>query len=271
MTVQQPLADPQIRPATDSDAGSIAELYLASFKATYDFPLAHTDEQVRRWIAGVVIPSREVWVAASTEGLIVGMMVLDDHMLDQLYVAPGETGKGLGSRFLDLAKGRSPAGIDLYTFQVNAYARQFYERRGFVEVERGDGSTNEERQPDVRYAWRPSIGPADIEFAVGHVAAFNAAVELGRFDQFLRRYADDAVLRFENVPGAGTLEFTGRAAIAAAYAEQSPDDQIDIAGEITEDGLIVVIPFAWRRDGGRGVMRAERQGATITRMTVAFR
>jgi ribosomal protein S18 acetylase RimI-like enzyme len=73
-----------------------------------------------------------------------------------VYVAPGWTGRGIGSRLIELAKSRRPGGLDLYTFQVNAGARRFYERQGFVEVARGDGSDNEEGQPDIRYAWRPS-------------------------------------------------------------------------------------------------------------------
>jgi hypothetical protein len=58
-----------------------------------------------------------------------------------------------------LAKQRSPAELQLWTFQVNAGARRFYERHGFVPVELTDGATNQERQPDVRYRWVPrSIG-----------------------------------------------------------------------------------------------------------------
>ena len=144
----------ELRPATATDATQIAELYLASFKATYDFPLAHTDDQVRRWIAEVLLPTHEVWVAASREGSILGMMALSSDMLDQLYVAPAWTGRGIGSHLVELAKRRRPGGLDLYTFQVNRNARGFYQRRGFIEVSVGDGSANEEGQPDVRYAWR---------------------------------------------------------------------------------------------------------------------
>jgi hypothetical protein len=43
----------------------------------------------------------------------------------------------------------------LWTFQTNTGARRFYERHGFVAVDETDGSANEERAPDVRYAWRP--------------------------------------------------------------------------------------------------------------------
>jgi ribosomal protein S18 acetylase RimI-like enzyme len=146
----------ELRRATTTDAAEIAELFLASFKATYEFPLAHTDAQVQVWIAEVLLPTDEVWVASSAEGSIVGMMALSDEMLDELYLAPAWTGRGIGSQLVELAKRRRPAGLDLFTFQVNANARAFYERRGFVEVWLGDGSANEEGQPDVRYEWRRS-------------------------------------------------------------------------------------------------------------------
>ena len=84
------------------------------------------------------------------------MMSLSETMLDQLYVAPGWIGRGLGSRLLAVAKERRPGGLDLYTFQANVRARRFYEARGFVVVATGDGAGNEEGQPDIRYAWRPA-------------------------------------------------------------------------------------------------------------------
>ena len=37
------------------------------------------------------------------------------------------------------------------TFARNAGARRFYERHGFVAVAFGDGTGNEEGEPDVRY------------------------------------------------------------------------------------------------------------------------
>jgi hypothetical protein len=41
--------------------------------------------------------------------------------------------------------------VRLYTFQPNEHARRFYERKGFAPIEFSDGSTNEERCPDVLY------------------------------------------------------------------------------------------------------------------------
>jgi RimJ/RimL family protein N-acetyltransferase len=41
--------------------------------------------------------------------------------------------------------------LRLYTFQCNEGARRFYERNGFTAVAFGDGSGNEEGEPDIRY------------------------------------------------------------------------------------------------------------------------
>ena len=145
--------DVVVRRATPSDAGSITGVYLAAFRATYEFPLVHADDEVARWIAEVLIPETETWVA-ERDGEVIGFMSLTAASVEQLYLAPRHTGRGIGSRLILLAKERRPAGLSLATFQVNDGARRFYERHGFQVVELGDGSTNEEGQPDVRYAWR---------------------------------------------------------------------------------------------------------------------
>lgn len=90
---------------------------------------------------------------------LAAMMVLDGEVLDQPYVRPGWTGRGAGSELILLAQSRRPERLSLWTFQSNLGAQRFYERHGFVPVERTDGSNNEERAPDVRYVWerhRPS-------------------------------------------------------------------------------------------------------------------
>ena len=92
----------------------------------------------------------------------------------------------------------------------------------------------------------------------------------GDFGGFLAGFTDDAVVRFENVPGAGPLEFAGRAAYTAAYEQQPPDDQIDISEPARDDGGTVVIPFAWRRDGALGTMRLGARDGHIDRLTVTF-
>ncbi len=144
-----------LRRATSADADAIGDVWIAAFDATYDFPAAHTEEQIRDWIGSLLLTETETWVAEQGEAGIVGFMSLTDDMIDQLYIRPGATGHGIGGRLVALAKTRRPGGLDLYTFQVNAGARRFYERHGFVAIAFGDGAGNEERQPDVRYRWVP--------------------------------------------------------------------------------------------------------------------
>ena len=145
-----------LRRATGDDASGVADVYLASFHAAYDFPLAHTDDEVRIWIRDAMVATAETWVATEGDsGPVVAMMVVGPGELDQLYVAPDRLGRGIGRRLLERAKRSSPGGLGLYTFQVNARARRFYERNGFIATWFGDGGANEEGQPDVRYVWRP--------------------------------------------------------------------------------------------------------------------
>ena len=85
-------------------------------------------------------------------------MVLDREWIDQLYVDPALTGRGIGAALIDHAKRQRPAGLKLWTFQSNLDARRFYEARGFVATAVTSGD-NEERWPDVCYEWRPRQAP----------------------------------------------------------------------------------------------------------------
>jgi GNAT superfamily N-acetyltransferase len=148
-----------VRRATVDDAAAVADVFLGSFHATYPFPLAHTDDEVRGWIRDRLIPDHEVWVAVDGEQ-IVALLALAPGWVEQLYVAPDRLGQGIGGRLIALAQSRQPEGLQLWTFQVNERARGFYEHHGFIAVEQTDGSGNQERQPDVRYEW-PGTAPRD--------------------------------------------------------------------------------------------------------------
>ncbi|GGY83234.1 histone acetyltransferase [Streptomyces olivaceoviridis] len=145
-----------LRRAVAADARAAADVYLRSFDAALPTVVRpHTDDEVRDYIRDVVVPLRETWVAEAAGAGVVGLMVLDGESLSQLYLDPRWRGRGIGDRFMALAKGRGPQGLSLWTFQVNKPAHRFYERHGFVAAEYTDGSGNEEREPDVRYVWRP--------------------------------------------------------------------------------------------------------------------
>ena len=146
-----------IRHASTADALAVAEVYLASRKAFLPYaPLAHSDDEVRAYIAKALIPDADV-IVAELDGQIVGMIALarEDHTgwIAQFYLHPAAVGQGIGTRLLGIAKDRLGPPIRLYTFQANQGARRFYERHGFIAIAFGDGSENEERCPDILYEW----------------------------------------------------------------------------------------------------------------------
>lgn len=147
-----------VRPARPDEAGAAAEVWLGSRRAAFPaIPApAHDDADVRRWFAEELFGGgREVWVAEDGVALV-AVLVLHGTWLEQLYVAPGHTGRGVGSALVGVAKAGRPF-LQLWAFQSNAGARRFYERHGFVAVQTTDGD-NEEGEPDVRYEWREGTG-----------------------------------------------------------------------------------------------------------------
>lgn len=138
--------------ATETTA--VAELFIASRAKTLPkVKRVHSNDEIHAWMREVVFPRRSIRIAQLAEE-IVGFAARDGAWLEHLYLKPGWTGKGIGSELLDVivaeARMVTPV-LRLYTFQCNAGARRFYERHGFVAVEFGNGTTNEENEPDVRY------------------------------------------------------------------------------------------------------------------------
>jgi len=97
-------------------------------------------------------------VIAQFEGTDVGVLAttVDDQYawINQLYLAPGFVGQGIGKYLLDHAFKVLPRPIRLWAFQENDRAIKFYEKNGFYSVKYTDGEGNEEKCPDVLYECR---------------------------------------------------------------------------------------------------------------------
>jgi GNAT superfamily N-acetyltransferase len=147
-----------VRQATADDAQAIADLYTeARVHAVPQMPPAvHTNAEDRAYVARRMSePEVTVWVAERDRELL-GFATCTPTWLDSLYIRPDLTGLGLGALLLDVVEATHPDGYELWVFVSNVGARRFYERRGLVEVERTDGSGNEEKEPDIRMEWRPA-------------------------------------------------------------------------------------------------------------------
>lgn len=174
--------DTTVRLAADADLPAIAEVYLAARDAAAMPPGIHPPADVRAWVGTWDLAERDVWVAESG-GSVVGFANLTPTWLDGLYVAPSAQRGGIGSTLVDLAKSVRPEGFGLWVFEINQPARAFYRRHGFVELERTDGSANEEHAPDLKMAW-PGADPLayfrslinDADLVLGDVLARRAAL-----------------------------------------------------------------------------------------------
>jgi hypothetical protein len=105
------------------------------------------------------------------------------------------------------------------------------------------------------------------ELMESHVARFNEGVRSGDWEPMLSRFADDAELRFENVPAG---PYTGLDEIRRAYREQPPDDEIRLLGlqDDEQDGRVTAA-FAWAR-GGTGRLVLEHERGAVARLVVIF-
>lgn len=150
--------NPNLRPATDADADAIARVYLRSRKELVACaPLVHSDQCVRDWVRQKLIPGGDVTVA-TVDGVVVGFLNVSREnecsWIDQLYLLPTYTRRGIGTALLHHARKELPPPIRLYSFQCNDAAQEFYEHHGFKAVAHSDGSANEEDCPDILYEWQ---------------------------------------------------------------------------------------------------------------------
>lgn len=174
-----------LRPATAADLPAVAHVHLQARAAAVPAmpPGVHADDDVRAWVAGWDLSGQEVWVAESAEGAVVGYVRFTDTWLDDLYVLPTAQTQGIGSALFDLVTAQRPGGFCLWVFESNEPARRFYARRGCLELERTDGSANEEKAPDIRVAW-PGTTPLaflralidDVDDSLGDLLARRTAL-----------------------------------------------------------------------------------------------
>ena len=155
MMAMRPDGATWLRRAGPADALVVADLLIRARAAAAGYiPAAvHSDDEVRAWVAAVVLPEFEVWLSIAAGGAVVAVMVLDGSWIDQLYVEPEWTGRGIGGHLIEHGKSRRPGGLKLWTFVTNVRSQRFYQRHGFTVVETTDGSGNEEKEPDLRLVW----------------------------------------------------------------------------------------------------------------------
>lgn len=142
-----------LRPARLDDAPAIAAILSDWIDETPWIPRVHT-RQEDQLFGAFLIERTMVTVAALIDrpNVICGFAALQPPQIQALYLAPRWRGQGVGTRLLNHLKSQCQP-LQLWAFQANDGAQRFYEREGFVEVERTNGAENDEKLPDIRMVW----------------------------------------------------------------------------------------------------------------------
>jgi drug/metabolite transporter (DMT)-like permease len=101
-----------------------------------------------------------------------------------------------------------------------------------------------------------------------HVERFNAGVRTGDWAAMVELFGDDAEMEFRGVP---VGPFVGREAIAAAYREQPPDDELRVLEQRDVNGRIEA-RYAWLAEPNvaAGELFLTPQDGEIRRLVVTF-
>jgi putative acetyltransferase len=136
-----------IRAYQRHDAAGVADVFYRSVRevALSDY----TVDQVRAWVPGRWDAEQEhrrsgdgrlVLVAADEPGRVVAFIDLEpDGHIDRLFCAPEAAGRGIASRlYEEIEAAAREQGITRLFTEASELARRFFERKGFVVLERQD-------------------------------------------------------------------------------------------------------------------------------------
>ena len=133
---------------------SFLERLLRLWREAFEFGVGVTDphplSEQREYFLTQVLPQHRVTLAVR-ESQLVGFVAASEESVAQLHVQVGLHRQGIGSALLALSKARSTGSLWLYAFTQNVRACRFYEKHGFVAVERGF-EPNWQLE-DVKYSW----------------------------------------------------------------------------------------------------------------------
>ena len=132
----------RLRPATEADQPAIVDICKTSITTTYGVFM--NPERMRPWVDGQEVedyvarmwPRMTVAVAVDDEQLL-GVVALDGHVIDLVWIRADLRGQGIGSVLMEQAEAMVAVHHDvaeLEYFAPNRASIAFYESRGYTAV-----------------------------------------------------------------------------------------------------------------------------------------
>jgi putative acetyltransferase len=136
-----------IRTYQRDDAADVADVF---YRSVHEVAVSdYSADQVRAWVPGRWDAEQEhrrsgdgrlVLVAADERGRVVAFIDLEpDGHIDRLFCAPEAAGRGIAARLYDgIETAAREQGLGRLYTEASELARRFFERKGFVVLERQD-------------------------------------------------------------------------------------------------------------------------------------
>ena len=140
----------RVAPFEPTDAAELVSMWRTSFEHGVGIRDPNSIESQLAYFLDAVVPLNKVQVARDQDQ-IVAFLASTPESVSQLYVRVQSIGRGLGTLLIEAAKADSHGSLWLYSFAQNSRARRFYERHGFIEVERE--SENMYKLEAIKYSW----------------------------------------------------------------------------------------------------------------------
>jgi ribosomal protein S18 acetylase RimI-like enzyme len=142
-----------LRNARSQDMAVCAGMVNDWIDATGWMPRVHSHADVLKQYQAEEMIKRHTLVAVDGARVRGFVTMTKDGFVTALHVEQASRSQGIGGMLLERAKRELSPEVNLYSFQANDKANAFYQRHGFVEINRTSGD-NEENLPDILMEWR---------------------------------------------------------------------------------------------------------------------
>lgn len=128
----------EIVKVTENNIGKAGEIHSESWKESHRqfcsdaFVARHTKEAQTEYIRSEMAKGKEFFMLV--DGRPVGIVSLQNSLIENLYVLPAEQRKGYGGMLLQYALQHCTDVPRLWVLSNNERARAFYRKHGFVET-----------------------------------------------------------------------------------------------------------------------------------------
>ena len=132
----------ELRPATEVDQPAIVDICKTSITTTYGVFM--NPERMRPWVDGQEVENyvARMWprmTVAVDDGQVLGVVALDGHVIDLLWIRADRRGQGIGSVLMNEAELMLAVDhpvAELECFEPNHSSLAFYAARGYTAVRR---------------------------------------------------------------------------------------------------------------------------------------